>query len=125
MPATCVFIGCDVMLLDLFLNVWILIVGGGEENIKVLLEKQSKRLQVKTDERTAGVTLKNIPYLKLTCRWAIALNMMRLFSHSMLLRASSAGDMKPGITVRFSGGCSQYLFTLSNTFLVCLYNFRR
>lgn len=40
MAATCVFIGCDVMLLDLFSDVRILVVGGGEENIKVLLKKK-------------------------------------------------------------------------------------
>lgn len=37
-----VFISCDVMLLDLFSDVWILIVGGGEENIKILLKKRKQ-----------------------------------------------------------------------------------
>lgn len=55
MAATCVFIGCDVMLLDLFSDVGILIVGGGEENIKVLLRKQDG-MQVKKDLRTDGIT---------------------------------------------------------------------
>lgn len=43
MTATGVFISCDVMLLDLFSDVWILIVGGGEENIKILLKKRKQR----------------------------------------------------------------------------------
>lgn len=42
MTATGVFISCDVMLLDLFSDVWILILGGGEENIKILLKKRKQ-----------------------------------------------------------------------------------
>lgn len=37
------FISCDVMLLDLFSDFWILIVGGGEEDIKILLKKRKQR----------------------------------------------------------------------------------
>lgn len=37
-----VFISCDVFLLDLFFDVWILIVGRGEENIKILLKKRKQ-----------------------------------------------------------------------------------
>lgn len=43
------------MLLDLFSDVGILIVGGGEENIKVLLKKQDG-MQGKKDLRTDGIT---------------------------------------------------------------------
>ncbi len=35
------------MILDLFSDLWILIVGGGDENIKVLLKKPTTRMQVK------------------------------------------------------------------------------
>lgn len=104
MAATCVFIGCDVMLLDLLSDVWILVVGGGEEDIKVLLKKRDGR-QVGKDARTDGTKLEGMWETKLTCRWAIALNMMRLFSHSMLLRASSAEGTKPAVTL----GCSTYI----------------
>lgn len=92
MTASGVFISCDVMLLDLFSEVWILILGGGEENIKILLKKKISDvfLEIKLKDHTHGITKK-----KFTCRWEIALNMMRLFSQSMVLRASSAEGMKP------------------------------
>lgn len=49
MAATCVFIGCDVMLLDLFSDIRILVVGGGKENVKVLLKKR-KEMQFKKEQ---------------------------------------------------------------------------
>lgn len=38
-----VFISCDVMLQDLFSDFWILIVGGDDEDIKILLKKRKPR----------------------------------------------------------------------------------
>lgn len=47
--------------------------------------------------------IKALQKLWLTCRWAIALYMMRLFSHSMHFRASSAIDTISFITLGKSG----------------------
>lgn len=46
MTATGVLMSCYVMLLDLFSDIWILIIGRGEENIKIFLKKKKKRKQV-------------------------------------------------------------------------------
>lgn len=55
--ATGVFVRCDVMFLDLFSNVWILIVGGSEKNIKVLLKKRkiiSLEFKTKSNNRLSN-----------------------------------------------------------------------
>lgn len=54
--------------------------------------------------------------IKLTCRWAIALNIMRLFSQSMLFRTSPAEGMKQIISSRVENS----KMTLYNSLMVVM-----